>query len=149
MMNKVFYTTLILAVMASCSNQPKETSQTDELIEVVSNNAEADTAVTGIIEFLEPEFNFGTIQEGEVVDHVFKFINTGKAPVILTQVIATCGCTTPSYTQEPVLPGKEGEIKVSFDSDGQLGTQQKIITISSNAENRVTTVQLKGIVEKK
>jgi len=82
------------------------------------------------------------------VDHVFKFKNTGTAPVIIAQVAASCGCTTPDYTRDPILPGKEGEIKVSFNSQGQVGNQQKIVTVSSNAANNVTTVEIKGTVEK-
>lgn len=149
MIRIVFYTALSVSVLASCNNQNQQSEQSlvAEATEQVENVEELDTEKAGKIEFMEPEFNFGTIKEGEVVEHVFKFENTGNAPVILTQVSATCGCTTPNYTREPVLPGKEGEISVTFDSEGQGGTQQKIITVSSNAENRVATVQLRGMVE--
>src|SRR5690606_2927490 len=107
---------------------------------------EEQSIMGGKIEFSENEFNFGEVKEGEIVDHVYEFTNTGSTPVILGRVTASCGCTTPSYTQTPILPGEKGEVKVSFNSDGQVGRQQKIVTIVSNAENNITTIQLKGEV---
>ena len=141
----IFLSCIAVAFLASCNNA----TQTDNK-DSVAGGADS-TAVAegpqGKIEFGETAYDFGTVQEGEVVEHVFKFTNTGEAPVILSQVSASCGCTTPEYTTDPVLPGKEGQIKVSFNSRGQRGTQQKIVTVSSNAENNVTTVQIKGVVE--
>ncbi len=136
---KSFFVCGLLAILISCGNSGnKEEQSTDTL----ANEA----AKGGQIEFAESVFDFGQVKEGEVVEHEYTYTNTGTAPVILSQVSASCGCTTPSYTQTPVLPGKSGEIKVSFDSNGQVGTQQKIVTIVSNADNRVTTIQLKGEV---
>lgn len=138
-----------VAFFASCGNSSQQTSSDDAVATEVTAEQENTNAALGKIEYVETEYDFGTITEGEVVDHVFKFKNTGDAPVILSQVSASCGCTTPDYTKEPVLPGQEGEIKVSFNSLGQVGVQQKIVSIMSNAENRVSTVQIKGTVEKK
>jgi len=103
----------------------------------------------GKIEFADPAFDFGQIKEGEIVEHTFTFKNVGTAPIILSEVNASCGCTTPDYSKTPVLPGKVGEVKVAFNSMGQAGKQQKIVTVMSNAENGITTVQLKGEVLKK
>lgn len=134
-----------LFVFTSC-NQTNNSQQDD-----AAGNAESTPVVEGEgigrMEFEETVFDFGKIKEGEVVNHTFKFENTGNHPVILAQVSASCGCTTPTYTTAPVLPGKTGEIAVEFDSAGQIGQQQKIITIASNAESNITTVQLKGEVE--
>ncbi|MGJ1286624.1 DUF1573 domain-containing protein [Sphingobacterium spiritivorum] len=102
----------------------------------------------GKIEFEETAFDFGQVKEGEVVQHTFTFINVGEAPVILSEVNASCGCTTPHYSKSPVLPGKKGEVKVAFDSKGQVGKQQKIVTVMSNATNGISTVQLRGEVQK-
>lgn len=139
-----------MAILASCGNstQKNENTEGETVVTDAAANDGADASVLGKIEYVETEFDFGTVTEGDVVDHVFKFKNTGDAPVILSQVSASCGCTTPDYTRDPVLPGQEGEIKVSFNSSGQVGKQQKIVTVSSNAENRVSTVQIKGTVEK-
>ena len=142
-MKKIFIAVALLATLVSCTNNESKNEDVENTTEVVSA-----TEDLGIIEFENPVFEFGTVKEGAVVDHVFKFKNTGKAPVILAQVSASCGCTTPDYTKDPILPGKEGEIKVSFNSQGQVGLQQKIVTIASNAETPAMTVQLKGTVEK-
>lgn len=139
----------VVGLMVGCGNQ--NTGNTNQSADGPEATAIKDTTAAqqqGVIQFEESAFDFGQVKEGDVVEHIFKFKNTGTAPVILSQVSASCGCTTPDFTKEPVLPGKMGEIKVSFNSLGQVGTQQKIITVSSNAENRVTTVQIKGVVEK-
>lgn len=140
-MNKLksFLACFVLATLVSCGNAENAAEQTTD---TTTNEA----SQGGKIEFEESVYDFGEVKEGEVVERVYTYTNTGTAPVILSQVSASCGCTTPSYTQTPVLPGKTGEIKVSFDSNGQVGKQQKIVTIASNAENGVTTVQLKGEV---
>lgn len=102
----------------------------------------------GIIEFDKASFDFGTIDEGEKIEYNYEFTNVGDAPVILSKVLASCGCTTPEYTSTPIAPGKRGNVKVVFDSKGQTGQQQKIITIQSNAEEGIMTVELKGTVNK-
>ena len=144
-MLKTFFFCVAASVLVSCGNSgAKDTENTDSL---AANEASA--LGTGKIEFAESAFDFGQVKEGETVEHVYTFTNSGTSPIILSQVSASCGCTTPSYTQTPILPGKSGEIKVSFDSNGQVGKQQKIVTVVSNAENNVTTIQLKGEVLKK
>lgn len=141
----------VVGLFASCGN-PGDSNASEQASEAILNEGavvdDASAVEQGVIAFEEIVFDFGKVKEGAVVDHVFKFKNTGNAPVIVSQVAASCGCTTPSFTREPVLPGKTGEIEVSFNSLGQVGTQQKIVTVSSNAENRVTTVQIRGVVEK-
>ncbi len=136
---KSFFVCMALATLVSCGNSG---SNEEQATDTIGN----ELTQGGKIEFGESVYDFGEVKEGEVVEHVYAYINTGTEPVILSQVSASCGCTTPSYTQTPVLPGKSGEVKVSFDSNGQVGKQQKIVTIVSNAENRVMTVQLKGEV---
>ncbi|MFD1768170.1 DUF1573 domain-containing protein [Sphingobacterium suaedae] len=135
----------VLATLTSCGTTGGNTDATNDSSAVATK----DSSHLGKIEFAETAFDFGQVNEGDIVEHVYTFENTGKSPVILSQVSASCGCTTPSYTQTPVLPGKTGEIKVSFDSNGQVGKQQKIVTVVSNAENGVTTIQLKGEVAAK
>lgn len=146
MIKKFLFAALVIGLITSCNNQTSSSNASKDTTDVSAVGTNENEGI-GKIEFEEAAFDFGTVKEGKIVDHVFKFRNTGDAPVILVQVSASCGCTTPDYTKEPILPGKEGEIKVSFNSQGQVGTQQKIVTISSNAENKVTTVQIKGTVE--
>lgn len=85
--------------------------------------------------FEEDTYNFGDIQQGKKVEHIFSFKNSGNQPLAISNIITTCGCTAPSWPKDPVQPGKEGEIKVIFNSAGKIGKQNKIITILSNSVN--------------
>jgi len=87
-----------------------------------------------VIEFENDFHDFGNIKDGAVVKHVYKFKNTGKSKLIVTQVIADCGCTTPFWSKEPLEPGKSGEITVQFDSKGKTGRVNKTITVEANTE---------------
>ncbi|GAB3538934.1 hypothetical protein GCM10027443_34800 [Pontibacter brevis] len=83
--------------------------------------------------FEETEHNFGDITQGDVVEHTFKFTNTGTQPLVIERVDVTCGCTTPNWTKEPVMPGKTGFVTAKFNSAGKMGQQKKAITVHSNA----------------
>lgn len=137
----------LVATLFSCGNSAENKGETtaDGTAQAEANEPTA----KGKIEFKDDVFNFGEVKEGAVIEHVYSFTNTGEAPIILSQVSASCGCTTPSHTQTPILPGKTGEVKVVFESEGQVGKQQKIITVVSNAENAITTVQMRGEVLEK
>ncbi len=81
-------------------------------------------------------FDFGDIVQGERVEHTFKFTNTGNAPLVITNVQVTCGCTTPKgWARDPIPPGGESEITLAFNSAGKFGRQRKVVTIVSNASN--------------
>lgn len=95
---------------------------------------ETDPSKLAKFEFTETEFNFGDINSGDVVEHTFKFKNTGAVPLVITNTQVTCGCTTPSYTKEPIAPGKMGEMQVKFNSTGKSGNQTKVVTIAANVQ---------------
>ncbi len=78
-------------------------------------------------------FDFGKVTEGEVVTHEYEFKNTGDQPLQILKAEASCGCTTPDWPKSPIMPGKTGKIKVSFDSNGRVGVTSKQIFIKSNA----------------
>ncbi len=94
-------------------------------------------------------FDFGDITQGEIVEHVFKFTNTGSIPLIITNTHVTCGCTTPQYTKEPIAPGEAGEILVKFNSTGKVGVQNKRITINANVKNGSSFVSIRTNVKQK
>ena len=93
------------------------------------------------------EYNFGTIKQGEKVEHTFTFTNAGSEPLIITNAQASCGCTVPDYPKQPLKKGEKGAIKVTFDSAGKMGTQDRTITISSNAVEGATILHVKGVIE--
>ena len=91
-------------------------------------------------------FDFGTIQEGEIVEHTFNFKNEGEYPLILNNITSSCGCTTPEWPKEPIGPNATSSIKVRFDSKNKSGPQVKTITVYANTEPAYSELRLKGIV---
>jgi hypothetical protein len=102
-----------------------------------SSGDEASSENTARIEFNEEEFDFGTIQSGERVSHTFAFENTGDVNLIIKNARASCGCTIPKYSKDPIPPEGKGTIEVSFNSLGRRGNQHKTISIFSNAQNKI------------
>lgn len=96
--------------------------------------------------FAEDLHDFGKINEGVIAEYEFKFTNTGNQPLLITNVRPSCGCTTPSYTKEPIAPGKSGVIKVSYNSVNRPGTFTKSITVTTNVEGDAQVLFIKGEV---
>ena len=102
------------------------------------------------ITFIEESFDFGTIAEEKgPVTKEFSFTNTGGAPLILQNVKASCGCTTPEWTKDPILPGKKGYVKATYNPQNRPGQFNKSITVTSNAENNTVVLTIKGTVTPK
>ena len=99
--------------------------------------------------FEETEHNFGEIKQGDVVEHTFKFKNTGTQPLVIERVDVTCGCTTPAWTKEPVMPGKTGFVTAKFNSAGKMGQQKKAITVHSNAADGAKYVYIVTDIKEK
>ena len=92
-------------------------------------------------------YNFGTIKQGEVVNYTFKFTNNGTEDLQIQSTSASCGCTVPNHTKEPIPPGGTGEIVVRFDSKGKSGQQSPVITVVANTNPRQVRLSLRGFVE--
>ncbi len=107
----------------------------------------AGTVAGPAITFEEVKYDFGSVVQGGTVDHTFKFKNTGTAPLVISNIGVSCGCTTPEWTKAPVMPGKTGTIAAHFNSTGKMGMQNKVLTIESNATAGSTTVSLVGEVK--
>lgn len=102
------------------------------------------------IDFATTSHNFGTINENAgKATFDFSFKNTGNVPLILTNVRAGCGCTTPEWSREPVAPGQTSSIKVSFDPRNRPGAFVKSITVNSNASNSVVSLTIRGNVSRR
>lgn len=103
---------------------------------------EATTATGPTITFEESVYEFGDIHQGDVVEHVFAFENTGTEPLIITNVQTTCGCTAPSWPRDPIAPGQANEITVRFNSASKIGHQNKVITVISNATTSSSQIKI-------
>lgn len=111
------------------------------LATVQAQNAAADP-----LNLKEPEFDFGTIPQGKPVYHVFKIANAGAAPLKLDNVQASCGCTTPEWSKEPIAPGATDDIKVGYNAAAE-GPFEKIITVTYNG-SVTKQIKIKGNVWK-
>jgi hypothetical protein len=94
-----------------------------------------------VLAFEKNTHDFGDINQGEKVEQMFTFTNTGTEPLIITNIQVTCGCTAPEWPREPIMPGGTGKIKVVFNSAGKHGRQDKAVTVVSNAVNDDTKIR--------
>ena len=110
---------------------------------VYAQSQDAQAAQSGAkVEFEESLFEFGEITQGDRVEHVFKYKNTGTEPLILSSVRTTCGCTAPDWSREPLAPGESTTMRVRFNSTGKMGMQNKTITVNSNASNNPERIRI-------
>ena len=100
---------------------------------------------TAKIEFKSEVIDYGEIQKGSDGVRVFEFTNTGSVPLVITDVTSSCGCTIPEKPEEPILPGKTGEIKVKYNTN-LVGPIRKTITVYSNADVPAKSIKIKGTV---
>jgi len=113
-------------------------------IGLISFNLNAQDKVAKI-EFKSETIDYGTIEKGSDGKRVFEFTNTGDAPLIISKVTSSCGCTIPKWSKEPILPGKTGEIQVKYDTK-RVNPIRKTITVISNAETPTVALKIKGLV---
>ncbi|MCG8322183.1 MAG: DUF1573 domain-containing protein [Cytophagales bacterium] len=170
LMNIGVLVTFAVAAMTSCTNskQEEKIAALEERIKELENGgssaqqnqspttlaANVDTETTpdgplGAFDFEEEEHDFGTIEAGKIIEHTFKFTNTGEAPLVIQSATASCGCTVPKKPTDPIPVGGVGEIGVRFDSKNKSGVQSPVITIRANTNPNVTRIKLKGTVNPK
>ena len=102
-----------------------------------------------VFSFETTEFDFVNVNEGEIVNHIFEFTNTGTSPLVIDRATASCGCTVPDWPRHPIGVGEKGEIKVRFDTRNKPNQQIKTISITANTEPTLTRLRIKGFVTPK
>lgn len=147
---KVLLISILIGFSLGCQ---KATEQTESTSQPTPSSKQTATAASSKnqekltqIEWYETEHDFGQITEGEKATYRFKFKNTGSHPLILKKVKPSCGCTTPDYSKDPVAPGEEGYIDVTYDSHGRPGQFNKSVTVETNTEPRIHILRIKGEV---
>jgi archaellum component FlaG (FlaF/FlaG flagellin family) len=98
------------------------------------------------VKFESETHDFGSIPQGTPASYTFVVKNTGKSPLIITNASASCGCTTPEWTKEPIKPGKTGYVKATYNA-ASPGPFTKSVTVMSNAKNSTVILYLKGDVK--
>ncbi|MGW9685577.1 DUF1573 domain-containing protein [Flagellimonas sp. 2504JD1-5] len=101
---------------------------------------------TAKIEFKSETIDYGEIAKGSDGVRVFEFTNTGTAPLVISNVKSSCGCTIPKKPEDPILPGKTGQIQVKYDTN-RVGPIRKAITVTSNATTATKVLKIKGTVK--
>ena len=165
---KTLLLVVVAVVMASCSNKETEARIAKLEGKVAELEARGGTAAPASVAstskaaapevkpdgplpafaFAESEHDFGTINEGDIVDHVFSFTNDGDQPLVISSATASCGCTVPVWPKEPIPVGGTGEIKVQFNSRNKPGIQNKTVTITANTYPKITRLKIKANVVK-
>ena len=123
-----------------------EAVSTDLVSNPITASGDDNSDLEVIITFDESSYNFGQIIQGERIKHSYTFTNTGEAALVISSVGASCGCTIPTWSEEPIEPGETGQIDVVFDSEGRSGAQSKDITVVSNAVPNTAVIRLTGEV---
>lgn len=100
----------------------------------------------GKLKFNKMVHDFGKVKEAGVINYSFEVTNTGTAPVVITNAQASCGCTTPEWSKDPIMPGQTKTIKVGYDTKNRPNAFHKTITVISNAENSQEVLTIKGDV---
>ena len=138
-----FFSFLFIAISCDDNSNKKDTkSQNSSSSSVISSSE------SPIMSFDKTLHDFGTIQEGETVETIFTFTNSGKSDLIIVDARGSCGCTVPEYPKNtPIPPGESGKIRVSFDSNNKPNMQQKTVTISANTDSGRETIRIKALVQ--
>ena len=144
MFQKITY--IILLLFYSCANN-SQNNLVDDLVQHPLS------AVDNIDEVLMPKiqldkffFDFGEINQGELITTEFRLKNIGKAPLLIRSVKGSCGCTVPDWPKEVVSVGEESVIKVTFNSSGKQGFQRQTVTMTTNAIPSVKVLTITGTV---
>jgi hypothetical protein len=139
-MKKFILSLSLLSLFAVAGFAQEQAKTTTQPVTPPANPNQAD------IKFDKMVHDYGTIKQGADGGCEFKFTNTGKEPLIISNCQGSCGCTVPSCPKEPILPGKTGIIKVHYDTK-RVGPITKTVMVQSNAKSGTLTIQIKGNVE--
>ncbi len=138
---------LVSLVLVSCNSSSDEKTITTDLVNSpLTANSNAEKVLTPNIEMLETSYNFGEMLQGESVTHDFILKNTGEADLIISAAKGSCGCTVPEWPKTPIAKGEEAAIKVTFNSAGKSGKQNKTVTLVTNAMPNTKVLTINGNV---
>ena len=129
---------------AGCSGGDRQGSALSD--GTLHSQAMSDTARFTTIQWLDSAKDYGKIPEGQKLDVAFRFRNTGTTPLVIGRVQPSCGCTIAEQPREPIVPGGEGQIKASFNSEGRVGINHKSLLVTANTKGN-QSYSLQFVVE--
>ena len=137
---------ILSMMMLSCNQKNEDRIRGDVVFIPNTADGEADMERLPVIEFKEITHDFGKVIRGEIVSFSFTFVNKGESDLLIADISSSCGCTATEYPDTPIRPGEKNFIKVSFDSNGRKGFQNKTITIAANTQPPTTMLSIKAMV---
>ena len=150
-MKRIIFVALVVLTACNSNNQTNDNGRIP--VSLVNNPRTANgmdnasAAMKPTMDFTDTVHQFGVIHQGEVVNYEFAFTNNGKSALIIRDASGSCGCTVPEYPHDPVQPGKSAILKVTFNSAGKQGSQEKSVTIHTNTLRGVHMLYIKGEVK--
>ncbi len=145
-MKNLVISVILILLLSACGNDQSKIS-TDLVHNPATAGTPKSTEKEPVLTFSVKEHDFGRLIQGEQVSYAFKFKNTGDAPLIITAVEKTCGCTNTQYPKHPIEPGGEDKIVITFDSSGNRGFQNKRIIVKANTNPSESVIRIKAQVE--
>lgn len=140
---RIIFLALISITLFACNNEPAIDSTIDEVVsdseslssDLVNNpnsSENADVTNAGRLVFTDTIHDFGDLQDGEIVTYDFEYENVGKKEILITKAKGSCGCTVPEWDKAPIPPGGKGTMKVTFNSKGRPGYNEKKVLITTS-----------------
>lgn len=132
--------------LVSCGTESSSSKINKEnLLKAAQRDKDISRGAAGI-SFDSEEFDFGTVNEGDVVNHSFLVTNSGKSDLVITNAKASCGCTVPTWPKEAIGPGESAQIAIKFNTAGKKNKQTKTVTLTTNTAKGIETLKIKGMV---
>ena len=135
--------------VVSCDNKNASSKIDANNLEDASKRDEDNKGKTASISFDKTNYDFGTVNEGDIVETTFKVTNAGNVDLVITNAIGSCGCTVPTWPKEAIKPGETADIDVKFNTSGKPNRQSKSVTLTTNTEKGSEVLMLTGSVTPK
>ena len=144
-MKKSILIVSVLSLFAFVSCKQNAADKVNEENVTAAEDRDAKSDEFPVMTFEEVEYDFGTIEQNTPQEHLFKFTNTGNAPLVIVDAKSSCGCTVPEYTKDPIAPGDGGEMLVKFNGSGK-NQVSKTVTITANTAKGTETIKIKAFI---
>ncbi len=143
---KIGYLLLGFFICLAACKEKKTAPEDVTIVEPIDKESNTVDTILPVMEFAFTTVKFPDVPEGEVVEKYFPYWNSGTAPLVITDVRTSCGCTSVDLHEEPLEPGKKDSLLIRFDTKGRPGYNSKAITIVANTRPSLHHIFLKGTV---
>lgn len=140
---------VVLAFLPGCKSRSEKDDKSvspDLVTNPISASGKKNNGGLPVMTFDQTKHDFGLMMQGEKLSYTFQFTNSGGTDLIISNVSATCGCTTPDWTKSPVKPGEKGKVEVIFNSAGKTGKNTKTVMVLSNCQPNTTELEISAEV---